>query len=56
MIMTTSFFSVPAAILAYMREPTIYNRYNKYEDKIIQTLEGFDSEETTPPKPAIFEF
>lgn len=34
----------------------IYNRYNKYEDKIIQTLEGFDSEETTPPKPAIFEF
>ena len=34
----------------------IYNRYNKYEDKIIQTLEGLDSVETTPPKPATFEF
>lgn len=34
----------------------IDNRYNIDKDKIIQTLEGFDSEETTPPKPAIFEF
>ena len=34
----------------------IYNRYNKYEDKIIQTLERLDREESTPPKPAAFEF
>lgn len=34
----------------------IYNRYNKYEDKITQTLVGLDKEESTPPKPAAFEF
>ena len=34
----------------------IYNRYNKYQDKIIQTLVGLDSEEAAPPKPATFEF
>ena len=34
----------------------IYNRYNKYQDKIIHTLVGLDSEEAAPPKPATFEF
>ena len=33
-----------------------YNRYNIDKNKIIQTMESLDSEETTPPKPATFEF